>query len=313
MVKCQLCDTNPVCTKTSDGKLICKQCFIDRVEKLVHQCIDEFQLIYPTDHIVIGVSGGKDSTALATMLARIEKRWPSGAKYTLVAVDEGIVGYRDKSLECVRWLQNYLQLPLEIISYIETYGMTMDEIVTRGGKNACSYCGVLRRQCLEKAAIKVGANVIATGHNGDDVAETVLMNFLRGDVARLERCKSLKRELEREDGIIRIKPFSLLTQKEVVLYAHYMKLQYFSVECTYAGTAFRGNARTFLQKTQILHPTIIHNCVISNEQAKAELKKEQLKKSQRCTVCGMQSSSSLCQACKMMKELRNGMPKIELK
>lgn len=39
-----------------------------------------------------------------------------------------------------------------------------------------SYCGVFRRQALEKGAIDMGANKICTGHNGDDVAETVLMN-----------------------------------------------------------------------------------------------------------------------------------------
>ena len=30
----------------------------------------------------------------------------------------------------------------------------------------------------------MGANKIATGHNADDVAETVLLNILRGDVPR---------------------------------------------------------------------------------------------------------------------------------
>ena len=313
MVKCQICNQNPICTKTNDGKLICKTCFLDRTEKLVHDCIVEYELIQPTDHIIIGVSGGKDSTALATLLSRIEQRWPTGAKYTLAAVDEGIIGYRDKSLECVRWLQEYLSLPLEIISYKDIFGLTMDDIVKLGGRNACSYCGVLRRQCLEKIAMKVGANVIATGHNGDDVAETILMNFLRGDVKRLEQCKSLRREKQLEDdAIVRIKPFSLLTQKEVVLYAHYLKLNYFSFECTYAGTAFRGNARMFLQETQIQFPSIVKNCVISNEQVKCNLKVAQLRKSQPCSLCGMKASSSVCQACKMIEELKSGLPKVNI-
>jgi tRNA(Ile)-lysidine synthase TilS/MesJ len=43
--------------------------------------------------------------------------------------------------------------------------------VTKG-----TFCGVFRRQALDRGAVIMKADKIVTGHNADDIAETVLMN-----------------------------------------------------------------------------------------------------------------------------------------
>nr|GME00109.1 cytoplasmic tRNA 2-thiolation protein 1 [Ipomoea batatas] len=121
---------------------------------------------------------------------------------------------------------------MKVVSYKELYGWTMDEIVKLIGlKNNCTFCGVFRRQALDRGAALLKVDKLVTGHNADDIAETVLLNILRGDIARLSRCTSI---ITGEDGPIpRCKPFKYTYEKEINTYAYFKKLDYFSTECKY--------------------------------------------------------------------------------
>ena len=51
----------------------------------------------------------------------------------------------------------------------------------------CSYCGVFRRQGINALAEKVGADIMALGHNLDDMAQSIIMNFQKGNIERSVR------------------------------------------------------------------------------------------------------------------------------
>ena len=169
---CSTCKTNKAMIKRPKTQQpICQHCFFDCFESEIHETISKNELFKPGDKIAIGTSGGKDSTVLVHVLNKLNQKYKYGAELYMLAIDEGIKGYRDDSLEAVKRNQLVEGLPLEILSYKDLYGWTMDEIVKAIGQtNNCTYCGVLRRQALERGAVKLGCCKVVTGHNADDIA-----------------------------------------------------------------------------------------------------------------------------------------------
>jgi cytoplasmic tRNA 2-thiolation protein 1 len=168
----------------------------------------------------------------------------------LLSIDEGISGYRDDSLDTVKLNEATYGIPLHVFSYKDLYGWTMDEIVAAvGTRNNCTFCGVFRRQSLDRGAERVGAGKIATGHNADDVAETVLLNLVRADLPRLGRCAAAV--TGGDSDLPRVKPFKYTYEKEIVMYAYFKRLDYFSTECIYAPFAARGFAREFVKDLEV--------------------------------------------------------------
>ncbi|KAG5299854.1 VEG136 protein [Histoplasma capsulatum G186AR] len=244
---------------------LCKACFVEIFETEIHDTITTNALFNQGERVAIGASGGKDSTVLASVLKTLNERHGYGLELMLLSIDEGIKGYRDDSLETVK--RNAMQycMPLEIVGYGELYGWTMDQVVAEiGTKGNCTYCGVFRRQALDRGAAKLGIGHVVTGHNADDVAETIVMNLLRGDLPRLARSTNIVTESSASD-IKRSKPLKYAYEKEIVLYAHYKKLCYFSTECIYSPEAFRGSARTLIKDLEKVRPSSILDIVRSGE------------------------------------------------
>uniref|UniRef100_A0A8R1HX67 Cytoplasmic tRNA 2-thiolation protein 1 n=1 Tax=Caenorhabditis japonica TaxID=281687 RepID=A0A8R1HX67_CAEJA len=234
----------------------------------------------------------------------LNERHDYGLDLQLLSIDEGIKGYRDDSLLAVEKNRVEYGLPLTILSYQDLYGWTMDDIVAKiGKKNNCTFCGVFRRQALDRGAFKIGATKLVTGHNADDMAETVLMNVLRGDIARLERCTNI---VTGEEGDLpRAKPLKYCFERDIVMYARTNQLEYFYTECIYAPNAYRGYARKYVRDLEKVHPKAILDLIRSGEKL-AVRKEVEMPTLKTCERCGYMTSQKLCKACLLIEGLNTG-------
>ncbi|XP_052815111.1 cytoplasmic tRNA 2-thiolation protein 1-like [Mya arenaria] len=305
---CASCNENAILKRPKTGDALCKECFYFAFEEEIHHTIVNADLLQRGETIAIGASGGKDSTVLAYMMKLLNDRYDYGVNLVLLSVDEGITGYRDDSLETVKRNQVQYDLPLKIISYEELYGWTMDAIVKQIGlKNNCTFCGVFRRQALDRGALLLKVDKIATGHNADDIAETVIMNVLRGDIGRLRRCTAITTGT---DGALpRCKPFKYTYEKEIVMYAYFKNLDYFSTECIYSPNAYRGFARAYIKDVEKIRPSAIIDIIHSGESLSVK-KEVRMPVQGVCERCGYISSNPVCKACVMLEGLNKGLPRL---
>ncbi len=167
-------------------KHLCEAHFIHMFDKRFRKTVRENKLIRKGDRIAVGLSGGKDSCVLLHSLTELKKDLPF--EMIAVTIDEGIKGYREKTMEVARRECETLGVEHAVFTYEGDVGKTMDQIVAENpGDIPCSHCGVLRRYLLNRGAREVRATKLATGHNLDDVAQTVFMNLMKAEPSRLAR------------------------------------------------------------------------------------------------------------------------------
>ena len=303
---CSICKKKrAVFYQKHSGLYLCRKDFIENFERRIRRTIHKYNMFREDDVIVVGVSGGKDSLTLLYILNKFEKRFPK-SKLIAIMIDEGIKGYREEGVKLTKKLTEELGIPLKIFSYKELYGYSLDEIVEILDKKKfdvaapCSYCGVLRRRALNYGAKYVNATKLATAHNLDDEAQTVLMNILRSDIDRIGRSGPVTRKLE---GIFvrRVKPMRTIPEREVVLYAYYNKIPFHSVECPYAPRAFRWDIREFINRMEKLRPSIKYALLNSGDKIRELITETKVIK--YCEKCGEPSTTKVCKVCRMFENI----------
>lgn len=308
-VKCSRCGYLASVEQKYSGLDLCIKCFERQVERRFARAVRENGLIKARERIGVAISGGKDSAALLYLIHDLSKKMPF--VILPIIVDEGIEIYRAKGIEKSKELCEMLGLELNVYTYKDNYGLTMDEIVEKKQdlkselrvSGNCSYCGVFRKQLLNKAARELKCDKLALGHNLDDMAQTYLMNVMRNEPQRLNKF-GLLLESTVDDFVSRIKPLAYIPEKETTLYCHSKKLPFYLGECPYSSEAFRGEIKDFLNSLAEKHPGVKFSIVKSFSNLRSI--DDKVYENKKCFECGEITSQLICKACLYKKEIIEG-------
>lgn len=206
---------------------------------LMRKAVQDYEMITPGDHILVGVSGGKDSVALTIGLALL--RDYLGVPFTVQAVTlDPQFGHEQMDYSELEALFARFDVPYEIRR--TEIGPVVFEY--RQEKNPCALCAKLRRGALHTAAQELGCNKVALGHHLDDAIETFYMNLWReGRIG----CFSPVTYLSRRDLTL-IRPMLLATEHEVIGAVRAAGLPIVKSRCPADGVTVREETKDFVRE-----------------------------------------------------------------
>jgi len=302
-IHCLKCKKPAVTFIRYNGTHLCKNHFIEYFEKRVKKELKKQGKTEEGSKIGVAVSGGKDSIATLHIMHDIFSKRPDISLYA-ITVDEGIKGYRDESIKAT--INNCKQLSVEhhIITFKDAIGKTMDEIASIHDElGECTYCGVFRRFCLNTKTKELKINKLVTGHNLDDMSQSILMNFINGDMQKLARLGPHKKI---QPGLVpRVMPLRIIPEKEVMLYALLKNIEFHNAECPYSLHASRRYYRDIIDNLEYNNPGTRHSILNSYDSIKTLLfEKYPPTKLNKCIQCGEPTSQNKCKTCLLKEKIQ---------
>jgi len=286
------------------GTHLCEAHFADSVRERFRRELHRQLPKFSRGTVGVAVSGGKDSAVTLALSASYFARRPT-VKVVAITVDEGIEGYRPATVRKAAELAGSLGVEHRVVRSQERLGVTTDAMAKAlPGTVPCSFCGVWRRRLLNSAARDAGADVLVLGFNLDDLAQTVMMNLARADLARLRR---MAPHGHRQPGLVpRVAPLAGVPEREVYLYARLRGLPFDHGECPHASAAARNIYREVVWRLEEAFPGTRHALLRSREQILAALNVSADDGGPgRCLECGEPATGPRCRACEYLRVARS--------
>lgn len=173
------------------------------------KAISLYNMIEKGDRVLVGLSGGKDSFTLATILKLLQLRSNNKFAIHVLVVDQGLPGWNKDSIK--KWLEEqqfeFTILKTTIFNTVKTKARDKDSY--------CVLCSRLRRGHIYTFAKKHGYNKIALGHHRDDLITSLLMSiFYNGNISSMP-----PKLITNDKKLIVIRPLALCQENDIAKYA----------------------------------------------------------------------------------------------
>lgn len=169
------------------------------------RAINDYKLIESGDKIAVGVSGGKDSLVLLTLMREFQKYFDVKFDLMGITVDMGFTenAYAPIAEYCGKIGVEYSVVKTDIAEIV---------FDVRKESNPCSLCAKMRRGALNGEIVAKGFNKLALGHHLDDVVETFMLSlFYEGRLNTFQPKSFMSRS-----GVTLIRPMIYLSEKDII-------------------------------------------------------------------------------------------------
>ena len=226
-MRCHACGGPSIIEIPRHRAAYCAEHFVDHVRSMVRAAIDKHAMLTYDDRILVAVSGGKDSLALWDVLLDM------GYHVDGLYLGLGIGEYSSRSEAVCREFADRRGAHLHVVDLATEYGYEIPDAASLKGRSACGVCGLSKRYVFNRVALEGGYDAMATGHNLDDEAATLLGNVLRWQTPMMAR----QSPALPADGELakKVKPLYRLGEREMAAYCVIKGLDYIVEECPLVG------------------------------------------------------------------------------
>jgi len=277
--------------------------FAHKFENTVKKTIRKYNLFNKTDKIIVACSGGKDSTTVLYILNKL------GYNVHGLIIDLEIGNYSKTNLKNTRNFCQKYNIKLHEISFRKEFGYSKCKIESKLKSkqiyfNSCTICGVLRRHLLNKKARQLKFDKIVTGHNLDDEAQSILMNFFRNTMSLQSRLGPISGNIQTKKFVPRVKPLYFCLEKDIKKYSQLHNFEVLYKKCPCISNSFRDKIREILNdlpENYKIKKNVVNNFLKISPRFKT---KHLQKKIPFCSKCNEPSSNPVCATCSIIERLK---------